>query len=156
MKIDRPVDFDDPTQWSILFDELRRIKGRKRVQVWTERRKAKPNQFGYYFQVILPIAKDFLNETQGGDEQGNDLDEDDTDLWLKNHLRGRDVYNKRTGEYMGRVIPSKAVWDTHERYTFVDDVIALLRAGGVKRIPPSDKNWREARERAMREQRSVA
>jgi hypothetical protein len=151
MKIDRTINFDNPSEWAVFFDELRRLKGPQRVQVWRERRKARQQQFGYYFGVLLPLAKDYLNETQGGKDEDTGFDENDADVWLKTELRGREIYNKQTGEYLGKVIPSKATWDTAQMAAFVTDVMALLAKGGVK-VPAPDRNWRALQQ----EQRSVA
>jgi hypothetical protein len=141
MPIKRTIDFSDAQHWAVLFDELRRLKGPHEVQVTRKRVKASAAQFGFYHGVVLPLAKDWLNETQGGNAAGEDYTEAEADDWLKSHLLGKPVIDKRTGEQVGTIAPSKATFDTKQMSDFVNDVIDLLTRFGV-RVPPADREYR--------------
>ena len=140
--INRVINLEDAEQWRILQAELAAMKGVVEVTIVKKRKKASREQFGYFFGVVLPIAKRFLNETQGGNEYGDDYADDEADEWLKHYLRGRPVINKKTGEVIGTVVPSKAKFDTKAMAEFVDDVIDLLKKNGYL-VPPPDKAYRE-------------
>jgi hypothetical protein len=148
MAIRRPINFSDPTQWAVLFDELRQLKGIYEVAVTRKRRKATLEQFGYYFGVVLPLAKQWLNDTQGGPDAESEYTEAETDVWLKCHFLGTPVIDKATGEQMSVIAPSKATFNTRQMAEFVDDVIRLLTSFKVP-VPPPDKNYREARAMAL-------
>src|SRR4051812_25940235 len=93
MRISRKVNLCDIVQMAILFDELSQGRSRPGGKNWHNisvspaRVKATYAQHAFYRAVVLPIAKRFLNETQGGDETGEDFDEESAHWWLKTTLR---------------------------------------------------------------------
>ncbi len=153
MTIDRKVNLSDFMHKAILQQEFAQAEGWHEFKVRPVRVKATQEQFAYYYAVILPIAAQWLNQTQGGAEDRDgvihDFDADAADVWLKLELRGREVVNPKTGELMGKVPPLKRHWDVLTMVRFVDDVIGLLKDGGCRNIPPPDKEWKAARAKAM-------
>lgn len=148
MRIDRKCNLSDPTVKGIILQEIATSTGMHNISVGpARRRKATQEQFGYYFDVVLPLAKQFLNESQGGLEDGEEVIEygdKEADIWLKGYLRGRPVFSKTTGEQIHIAIPSKAFWDTKQMFEYTEDVVKLLRDNNVP-VPPPDKNYKELR-----------
>lgn len=144
MRIERKLNLSDPTHKGILFQEIGLAGGWHNVAMSPARAKARQAQFGYYFAVVLPLATQWLNETQGGIDEDTEYSDHEADIWLKTYLRGVPVADPRTGEQLSTIVPSKAAFTTKQMFEFTDDVVALLRKFGVK-VPPPDKNWRDAR-----------
>lgn len=146
MNTDRRLNLSDFMHLAVLQKELADAKGWHHILVREARPKASQKQFAYYYAVVLPVAAQWLNESQGGIEERDgeviDFTTDDADLWLKTDLRGRKVN--------GTIVPpSKRTWDTRAMVLFVDEVVALLKKNGC-RVPPPDPAWREFRQQAMR------
>lgn len=143
--INRVVNTEDVQQRLTLLDELHdlfRRGGVYEVTIVKKRRKATREQFGYFYSVVIPLAKRFLDDTQGGPEAEEYFSDDEADQWLKHHLRGVPVVNKKTGEQIGTVVPRKRDFSTKEMAEYVDDVVDFLKKQGVH-VPPPDKHYRE-------------
>lgn len=160
--IDRDVD-DDAIQRAVLIDEIVHLKcGRIHVTVTPKRKapaKARQVQHGYYRAVVLPVVRRFLNDTQGGMPDGDgfrEFTDAEAHDWIKRELAtdgiiGVPVVNKRTGEQTGYVTPSCADMGIMEMFRFTEAVAARMTREGC-RVPPPDKNWREARSAAEAEE----
>ncbi len=142
MRIDRKVNLSDIVQKAILLQELSTSGGMHNVSVGPARAKATHPQHAYYRAVVVPLAKAWLNETQGGQDDGEDFDEDSAHNWLKNHLRGKQIVRPSDGEVIGVAAKSHAEYSVKEMIEFVDDVVALLKDCGVN-VPPPDRDYRE-------------
>ncbi len=143
MRVDRKINLSDRLQRAILLEELSTAKGWHNVSLSPARPKATHPQHGYYRCVVCPLAKIWLNDTQGANDNGEDFDEKSAHEWLKNHLRGIPVMNKTTGEYLGTVTKSHAEYTVAEMASFIDDVVELLTKCGVN-VPPPTKDYAES------------
>jgi hypothetical protein len=160
--IDRDVN-DDPIERAVLISELSQLRGRLHVTVTPKRKAplmAKHSQHGYYRPVVQPIVRQFLNETQGGMDDGDggirEFTPDEAHHWIKSYLAergliGRPVVN-RNGEPRGFVVPSCGNMTARQMWDFTDHVVTFLTGQGY-RVPPPNKQWREARAAALNEQR---
>ncbi len=143
MRIDRKVNLSDIVQKAILLQELSTSGGMHTVYVNPARAKASQAQHGYYRAVVVPLAKAWLNETQGGQDDGEDFDEESAHNWLKNHLRGKQIVRPSDGEVIGIAAKSHAEYSVKDMIEFVDDVVDLLRQCDVN-VPPPDRNYQMA------------
>lgn len=160
MRAERRVNLGDITQRAILIEELSTaaapgVNAWHNVSITPARPKASQHQHGYYRAVLVPLAKTFLNATQGGDDDGDDFDEESTHNWLKNYLRPIPVVNRKTGEELGVTTKSHSLYTVAEMAEFIDDVTNLLVENGV-RVPKPDKNYREMDEQQDRRNASLA
>lgn len=143
MRIERKVNLSDLTQRAILLEEVTSARGWHNVSFAPARAKATHPQHGYYRAVVLPLAKAWLNETQGGDDQGHDFSEDEAHEWLKLHLRPIPVVDKRTGEQVSTIAASHSTYTVKDMLEFIDEVIDLLRKFDVN-VPPPSREYAKA------------
>ncbi len=155
--IDRDVE-DDAMERGILVGEIMETRGRLRVVVFVKARKRTPTQkqHAYYRSVVAPIARRWLNETQGGMPDGKggfrDFTKKESHEWWKDTLLGQPIVHPKTGEVLqGVVSPSCAELSEVQMFDFTEAVADTLRSFGA-RVPLPDKDWKEARERARKEQ----
>lgn len=148
MPIDRVINFDDPASVGTLYQEIATLKGWQQVRVNRKVRKATWEQFKWYYGCILPRMKAWISETQGGNEEGDDLSDEEADNFLKREFCGKEMHNPATGEYMGKTTPLKRYWDIRTMVEFVEDVLTLARQNGIK-IPPPDRDWKNAKASVM-------
>lgn len=153
--IDRDICPRDKVQLGIAMAELGECSEKiVHITVTPKRRKspARIAQHGYYRACVLPIARMFMNESQGGmpDETGGfrPFTADEVHTWLKVKLIGNPTVNTTTGEIDVSVVPSCARMSAKEMFHFTELVIEFLKQNEVN-MPPPDPGWREARNRAM-------
>lgn len=137
MRIDRKINLGDITERAILYQELAAGNGFHNVSISPARRGASTPQHRYYRGIVVPLAKAWLNETQGGADDGEDYDEDGAHWFLKIALRPIPIVNKRTGEQIGVTAKSHAKYSLPEMCEYIDEVVKLLADNGVKVPPPS-------------------
>lgn len=142
MRTQRKVNLSDPMQRALLVQEIMSATGPHHVEISPARLKASEKQHGYYRAVLVPTAKLWLNETQGGDEWGDDFDEESTHNWLKTFLRGKPVVNRKTGEVVGMAASSHATYSMKDMAEFITDVMDLFDRNEVKYQKP-DKDYRQ-------------
>jgi hypothetical protein len=148
--IDRDINVSQPNEWAVFFDELRQLKGVHSVEIHKRRRKASQEQHGYYRAVVLPIARRWLNETQGGIEDDRDYTDAEAHVWLKAEFAGRPVIDPKTGECRSPIAKSCAEMSSVEMFELTDAVVQHLH-NQWWRVPPPDREWRENRARALKE-----
>jgi hypothetical protein len=156
--IDRDIDPRQRAQVGVLMAEIAECTGHVHVMVTPKLRRppASREQHGYYRAVVLPIARLWMNQTQGGmpDSYGGfrDFTADEAHRWLKNELLGKPMHDPNTGEILSVCAPSCAKMNTKQMFQFTERVVDFLTYLG-QTVPPPDKLWRERRDRAFAEEK---
>jgi hypothetical protein len=148
--IDRPFHKGDPSHLILLTQSIRALpEGWYDVTI-TPKQRATQAARGYLHGVVMPIYAQMIGEFDKGAPWPDD------EAWdrCKKQFRPREYVDPVTGEVQTVGRSTKGM-TPRELFEFTQLIVDWIHDNGGA-CPAPDKRWREARERAMREQRSVA
>jgi hypothetical protein len=149
--IDRPFHKGDREMELMLYQSIRNLPPGWYDVKFDPKQMATTAQRGYFHGKVMQLYAEYIGEC----ERGAPWPDDEAWERCKKQFRPRQYPDPVTGEIqvVGR---STKGMTPREFFEFADEVIQWLEGQGVP-VPAPDKNWREARQKAMQqEQRSVA
>lgn len=148
--IDRPFRKGDFAQEQLLHQTIRSLpEGQYDVKITPKARECTAAR-GYLHGLVVPIYGAYLGECNRGQAF------DDEEAWdeVKKQFRPREFVHPATGEVTisGR---STRGMTPYQLFEFTEEIRMWLESQGVP-VPLPDKRWKQARERAMKEQQCQA